>query len=143
MLDSGEGPRIEISFTICGTHPVNGDKMMLAALEKNGFITISTDHWGGAISAFSRPDFCNVTYQLADSAPVNLSNRLGIYKPKDVSFVFTTNTEKKKAEIIMKGHVDTNTVQGIAQSTFSGVSRDYKRAVGWVFGTEQAADSPH
>lgn len=141
VLDSGEGPRIEISFTICGTYPVKGNKMILAAVEKNGFITISTDPWGGALSMYSRPDFCNITYQLADCAPVNLPNRLGVYQPKDVSFVIIMDMEK--AEITMKGLVDTNTVQGIAQSTFSGVSRDYKRAVEWVFGAEQAADSPH
>ena len=75
------------------------------------------------------------------SAPVNLPNRLGVYKPKDVCFGITTDTEK--AEIMMKGHVNTNTVLEIAQSTFSGVSRDYKTAVGWVFGTEQAANNPH
>ena len=81
-----------------------------------------------------------MTYQIAGSAPRNLPNRLGVYNPNDVCFVITTDTEK--AEIMIKGYVNTNSVQEIAQSTFSGVSRDYKRAVGWVLGTEQATDSP-
>ncbi|KAL9100007.1 MAG: hypothetical protein Q9187_009417, partial [Circinaria calcarea] len=138
VLDSGEGPRIEIEFRVRSTGHINEDKSILYTTEKKGFITISTDHWGGPLSAYSRPDYRNVTYQLADSSPVNLPNRLGVYKPKDVSFVIAADLEKR--QITMHGNIVTNSVQEIAQSTFSGVSRDYKRAVGWVFGTGEGAD---
>ena len=141
MLDSGEGPRIEIEFRVRNTAHINKEKSNLYTTEKKGFITISTDYWGGPLSAYSRPDYCNVTYQLAGFSPVNLPNRLGVYKPRDVNFVFAADLEKR--ELTMHGNMVTNSVQEIAQSTLSGVSRDYRRAVGWVFGTGDGDDSQH
>ena len=131
VLDSGEGPRVEIEFHISNVFQ-SDEKGNL--IDKKGFITISTDHWGGPVSAYCRPDFCNVIYQLADSAPINIPNRLGVFKPANVSFKFLADEEK--AGITMIGQIAVAPAQSLAQSAFSGVSSIGERATGW-FSTDR------
>ena len=81
-FDTGAGPEIYVEFKLQGTASVAGQNTDLS--RTYGFVTISSTEW----RLSSRPDYCNVTYQVMYQSPRNLAIWIPAFEsPKNVSFM--------------------------------------------------------
>lgn len=127
VFDTGAGPEIYLRFQLVGTTSVDGQTIDLSGTR--GFITIGTTEWG----TFSRPDYCNVTYQLMDLSPRNLGNSTPLLQsPKDVSFVLGANAKDRQVGI--NASVDSNVVKDLIGYALKGIFTAHEKAAGWVVG---------
>ena len=127
VFDTGAGPEIYLRFKLQGTTSVNGQNMDLS--NTHGFVTISSTEWGLS----SRPDYCNVTYQVMDQPPRNLANMLpALQSPKDVSFV--VGADPKEDKIGVNATIDSNVTKELIEYALKGIFYAHEKAAGWVIG---------
>lgn len=131
VFDTGAGPEIYLRFQLEGTttsSSVEGTtNINLSGTQ--GFITLATTEWGYA----SRPDYCNVTYQLMDLAPRNLANQTPLMQsPKDVSFVLGANARDRQVGI--NASVDPDVTKDLIGYALQGIFTAHEKAAGWVVG---------
>ncbi|MCJ1401217.1 hypothetical protein MMC11_004429 [Xylographa trunciseda] len=127
VFDTGRGPEIYLNFKLSGTTTVNDKPVDLSNTE--GKITISTTDW----SLASRPDYCNVTYQIQQQSPRNLSNSVPVgQSPRDVAFVFGANADESKVGVNVA--VDDDVTKTLIEYALKGIFWGHEKAVGWVIG---------
>ncbi|KAG8858560.1 hypothetical protein FRB96_005232 [Tulasnella sp. 330] len=127
ITDSGEGPRVEISFKLEGTATVDGKGT--TAVNHTGFITVSSSNW----PYLGRPDFCNITYQLVDTAPLNLPNQIPtLVTPDGAILVF--GIDPSVGKLGMNASVDSDAIKSIIELALKGIFLVHEKAIGWVFG---------
>ncbi|CAG8519623.1 12323_t:CDS:2 [Ambispora gerdemannii] len=122
------GPKVEIFYRLHGTTKVQNQSF---DVDQKGYICVSTTEWG-----IGRPDYCNVTYQIAGGNPVNLSGRVPstiATNPKDIQLVFAVNAKDK--EIGMNVTVaDKSFLDKLIESAIGGVFWGNEKAFGWAIG---------
>lgn len=127
MSDTGAGPEIYLRFQLQGTATIDGGTIDLSSM--HGFITISTTDWG----YLERPDYSNVTYQLADQSPRNLGVEvLSMQSPKDASLIVGVNAKEKKVGV--NASVDEDVVKDLIGWALKGIFKAHEKAAGWVIG---------
>ena len=127
VLETGAGPEIYLRFQLQGTTSVDGQDIDLS--NTHGYITISSTEW----SIPSRPDYCNVTYQVMDLPPHNLGNPIPVLQsPKDVSFVLGANA--KDHQVGINASVDPDTIKDLIGYALEGIFTAHEKAAGWVIG---------
>ncbi|KAF2130137.1 hypothetical protein P153DRAFT_431179 [Dothidotthia symphoricarpi CBS 119687] len=127
LFDTGHGPEIYIKYSLSGSTTVNGQTVDLSHV--TGQITVSTTDW----SLVSRPDYCNVTYQVQNQQVHNLSNAVQAgQSPKDVSFVFGVNPLEKQVGVNVA--VDEDVTKDLIDYALKGIFKAHEKAVGWVVG---------
>jgi hypothetical protein len=127
VFDTGAGPEIYLRFQLQGTTSVDGQDIDLS--NTHGYITISSTEW----STTSRPDYCNVTYQVMDLPPCNLANSIPtLQSPKDVSFVLGANA--KDHQVAINASVDPDNIKDLIDYALKGIFSAHENAAGWVIG---------
>lgn len=127
VFDTGPGPEIYLRFQLQGTTLVDGQEIDLS--NTRGFITVSSTEW----STTSRPDYCNVTYQVMDLSPRNLGNSVPtLQSPKDVSFVLGASA--KDSQVGINASVDPDAIKDLIGYALKGIFTAHEKAAGWVIG---------
>ena len=126
VFDHGAGPEVYLHFKLQGTASISGHNMDLSGAK--GFITVSSTEWG-----VSRPDYCNVTYQIMGLPPRNVSNPLPVLQsPKDVSFIFAANPNDNQVGV--NASIDPDAIKDMIGYALKGIFFAHEKAAGWVIG---------
>ena len=93
-----------------------------------GVITVSSTEWG-----VSRPDYCNISYQVMELPPHKLANPLpALQAPKDVSFIFAANPNDHQVGV--NASVDPDAIKDLIEHALKGIFFAHDKAAGWVIG---------
>ena len=123
------GPKAEIYYRLHGTINAQGQSI---AVDRDGFISVSTTEWGKV----ERPNYCNVTYMLAGSNPVNLSGEVPAtiaQHPEDVQLLFAVNAESKAVGLNVTAAPKTVMDELIGYG-IRGIFWANQKAAGWATG---------
>ncbi|KAL6922647.1 hypothetical protein FSST1_006673 [Fusarium sambucinum] len=123
VMQSGQGPKFEVRFTIEGASPTG------VTSSRNGWLTISTSEWGW----FTRPNNGLITFVFDGSAAETL-----LFDTPILTYLDDCNIVvewlKNESAVGMTITSDKTIIKKLCECAIGGILTAHKKAAGWVVG---------